>query len=275
MNIGALNRLKIARFTPQGAYLEDREGNDVLLPTKYVPPNIKVGAELEVFVYRDSEDRMIATTLKPHIEINQFGYLRVKDVNKFGAFLDWGIEKDLMVPFREQIGKMQKGSSYLVYLYLDSKTKRLVATQKVQSRFESAEIDLKVGEEVNLLIAGDTELGINVVINNRYKGLVFSNEIFTDLLPGDRTKGYIKNIRPDKKIDVSLQKVGLEHLEAGAASIYQALESNKGFLALTDKSSPEEIQFHLQMSKKTFKRSLGILYKKRLVKLVDDGIKKL
>ncbi len=275
MNIGIQNRLKVLRFTPPGAYLGDKAGKEILLPTKYIPAKLKVDDEVEVFVYRDSEDRIIATTLRPHAEINQFGYLRVKDVNQFGAFLDWGIEKDLMVPFREQIGKMQKGSSYLVYVYLDPKTQRLVATQKIQSRFENSSINLEVGEEVNLLIGEETELGMNVVVNNRYKGLVYSNEIFTDLMMGDRTRGFVKNIRSDNKIDVSLQKVGLDNLEEGAAVILKVLEVNDGFLALTDKSSPDDIQFHLQMSKKTFKRSLGILYKKRLVELTTKGIKKL
>ncbi len=275
MNIGQQNRLKVLRFTPPGAYLGSKDGKEVLLPTKYIPPKLKVDDELEVFVYRDSEDRIIATTLKPHAEINQFGYLRVKDVNKFGAFLDWGIEKDLMVPFREQIGKMQTGNSYLVYVYLDPKTQRLVATQKIQAHFESSSIDLEVGEEVDLLVGDETELGVNVVINNKYRGLVYSNEIFTDLIIGDRTKGFVKNIRSDQKIDVSLQKMGFDNLEEGAATILKTLEANKGFLALTDKSTPEDIQFHLQMSKKTFKRSLGILYKKRLVKLTEEGIKKL
>ncbi len=275
MNIGSHNRLKVLRFTPPGAYLGNESGEEVLLPTKYIPDRLQVDDELDVFVYRDSEDRIIATTLKPHAEINQFGYLYVKDVNKFGAFLDWGIEKDLMVPFREQIGKMEKGNSYLVYVYLDPKTQRLVATQKIQGYFENSTINLEEGEEVDLLIGEETELGLNVVINNRFKGLIYANEIFTDLMIGDHTKGYVKNIRPDKKIDVSLQKTGLDNLEEGAAIIMKTLEANNGSLSLTDKSSPEDIQFHLQMSKKTFKRSLGILYKKRLVQLTAEGIRKL
>lgn len=275
MNIGYQNKLTVIRFTPPGAYLGDADGSEILLPTKYIPHKLNVDDIIDVFVYKDSEDRLIATTLKPFVHVNEFAFLKVKDVNKFGAFLDWGIEKDLLVPFREQIGKMQMGNSYLVYLYLDPKTERLAATQKIQSHFETSDIQLEIGEEVDLLVADETELGVNVIINNRYRGLVYANEIFTDLLIGDRTKGYVKNIRPDNKIDISLQKAGLENLETGAEKILDILKSNDGFLPLTDKSAPEDIQFHLQMSKKNFKRSIGILYKKRLVKLTEKGIEKL
>lgn len=275
MEIGKTNKLEILRFTPPGAYLGDEEGNDVLLPTKFIPEDCEVEDEIEVFVYRDSEDRIIATTLKPYIELNQFGFLRAKEVTRFGAFLDWGIEKDLLVPFREQIGEMVKGDSYLVYLYLDEKTDRLVGTQKIKSHFETEHIQLNEGDEVDLLVGKTTDLGINVVINNQYQGLIFENEIFEDVLIGDRRKGFIKKIREDKKIDVSLQKVGLENLESGAEKIMSVLENNDGFLELTDKSSPDDIQFHLQMSKKNFKRSLGILYKKRLVSLEKGGVRKL
>ncbi|MEP1097459.1 MAG: S1-like domain-containing RNA-binding protein [Cyclobacteriaceae bacterium] len=275
MIIGEKNRLTTMRFTPPGAYLEDEEGNDVLLPTKYIPENLKVDDPIDVFIYRDSEDRIIATTLKPHLYVNEFAFLKVKDVTRFGAFLDWGIEKDLLVPFREQIGEMQLGNSYLVYLYLDAKTERLAATQKVQSYFEKEDISLEEGEEVDLLIAEETDLGINVVVNNKYRGLIYANEIFTDILTGDRMKGYVKNIRPDNKIDISLRKIGMENLEAGAEKILSILSDSEGFLPLTDKSSPDEIQFHFQMSKKNFKRSLGILYKKKLVNLTKEGIRKL
>jgi predicted RNA-binding protein (virulence factor B family) len=275
MIIGEKNKLKVLRFTPPGAYLEDEDGNEVLLPTKYIPSELNVDDSISVFVYKDSEDRIIATTLDPFILVNEFGYLKVKDVNRFGAFLDWGIEKDLMVPFREQIGKMDRGQFYLVYLYIDPKTERLVATQKIQSHFEKENIILEQGEEVDLLIGETSELGINVIINNKYRGLIYRNEVFDDLLIGDRVKGYVKNLRPDNKIDISLQKSGFENLEDGANKILKALDEQDGFLALTDKCAPEEIQSLLQMSKKNFKRSIGILYKKRLVKLTKEGIKKL
>lgn len=275
MIIGAYNQLVVDRFTPPGAYLLDDQGNDVLLPTKYIPGNCKKGDELEVFVYLDSEDRPVATTLSPFLTVGDFACLKVKQVNRFGAFMDWGIEKDLMVPFREQIGKMVEGNSYIIYLYLDEKTQRLVGTQKIQPYLETEEIQLSEGEEVDLLIADSTSLGVNVIINNRYKGLIFESELFKDLLIGDKSKGYVKQVRPDKKIDVSLRPSGIENLELGASKIISLLEQEDGFLPLTDKSDPTEIQFHLEMSKKNFKRSLGILYKKRLVVIEEKGIRKL
>ena len=273
MKLGKKNKLRIDRLRPPGAYLEDESGNEVLLPTKYLLDDHKVGSEVSVFVYKDSEDRIIATTLEPNIKLDEFGYLKVKDVNAYGAFLDWGIEKDLMVPFREQIGKMEKGKSYLVYVLMDPKTERLLATQKI-NKFLEKEIDhLEVNEEVDLLIGDPTDLGINVIVNQKHKGLLFHNEIFEDLLIGDRTKGYIKNLREDGKLDVTLRKAGIENLEEGAEKILTHLKENEGFLSLTDKSTPEEIQFELQMSKKNFKRSLGILYKKRMISLEKDGIR--
>ncbi len=275
MKIGVQHTLRIDRFTPPGAFLEDEQGDEVLLPTKFIPVKCKVEDKLEVFIYRDSEDRIIATTLDPYIQVNEFGFLKVKDVSKVGAFLDWGIEKDILVPFREQVGKMTVGKSYLVYLYLDAKTNRLAGTQKIHNHFEKKNIQLKENQLVDLLIGETTDLGINVIINNKYQGLLFENEIFDELLIGDRTKGYIKKIRPDYKIDVRLQRLGLENLETGSDKIMKILEGRTGFLALTDKSSPEDIQFELQMSKKNFKRSLGILYKKKLVLLEKDGVRKL
>lgn len=272
MKIGQYHTLRIDRITPPGAYLTDEE-TDVLLPTKHIPQDAKVEDRLKVFVYRDSEGRLISTTLTPNLELNQFGYLKVKQITKVGAFLDWGIEKDLLVPFREQNGILKEGQWILVYLYIDEKTDRIVATNKVSRFYETQEIDLEEGQEVDLLITSDSDLGTNVIINNAYRGLVYENDIFKDILEGDKMKGYIKLIREDNKIDVSLRKVGLENLEEGAAHIIAELKSNDGFLALHDKSDPEDIQLHLQMSKKNFKRSVGILYKQKLIKLEKAGIR--
>ncbi|MBV6645127.1 MAG: GntR family transcriptional regulator [Cyclobacteriaceae bacterium] len=273
IEVGLFNNLKIARFASPGAFLKDEDGNEILLPNKYIPPKAKSGDELAVFVYTDSEDRLIATTLKPNACRDEFACLKVKDANTIGAFLDWGLEKDLLVPHRQQDKKMRAGEWHLVYVYLDKLTDRLVATAKIKPHFERENIQLEVDEEVDLLIAGRVELGVEVVINNQYKGLVFESDIFQDVLPGDRVKGYVKTIRPDKKIDVSLRKKGLENLEKGAQDILQELQANEGFLPLHDKSDPVDIQSMLQMSKKNFKRSVGILYKQKLVKLEKDGLR--
>ncbi|MCP4456459.1 MAG: GntR family transcriptional regulator [Cytophagales bacterium] len=272
MTIGQYHTLRLDRITPPGAYLTNGETN-VLLPTKYIPKDAKVDDELRVFVYRDSEDRIICTTLTPNLVLNQFGYLRVKDVSSVGAFLDWGIEKDLLVPFREQVGRLDVGQWILVYLYTDEKSDRVVATSKVSRFYETVEIDLEEGQEVDLLISNTTDLGLNVVINDTYQGLIYANDIFHDLLEGDRMKGYVKTIRADRKIDVSLRQTGLENLESGATQILEALKKNEGYLPLHDKSDPTDIQLELQMSKKNFKRSVGVLYKKKLIQLQDEGIR--
>lgn len=271
MQIGTYQNLKVDRLTDPGAYLTDGQA-DVLLPTKYIPTGTKKGDSLKVFIYRDSEDRIICTTQKPYAQVNQFAYLKVNDTSNVGAFLDWGIDKDLLVPFREQKNKLKKGQWCLVYLYLDEKTDRIAATAKVAKYFEE-DITVEEGEEVDLLIANTTDLGVNVVVNNRHKGLIFENDLFHDVLEGDRIKGYTKTIRPDGKIDVSLRKEGMENLEIGAQQILDELNKNEGYLPLYDKSDPEEIQSLLQMSKKNFKRSVGILYKKRLISLEKGGIR--
>lgn len=270
MDIGIFHTLEIDRITSPGAYLTDGE-TDVLLPTKYIPRGAREGDQLKVFVYRDSEDRIICTTQIPYAKVNEFAYLKVKDASNVGAFLDWGIDKDLLVPFREQKNKLRKGQWSLVYLFLDEKTDRLAATAKVAKYFKR-EISVEAGEEVDLLIANTTDLGVNVVVNNSHRGLIFESELFHDVLEGDRIKGYIKAVREDGKIDVSLRKEGLENLEIGAQQILDELKRNEGYLPLHDKSDPEDIQSMLQMSKKNFKRSVGILYKKKLIHLVNEGI---
>lgn len=273
MEIGVYHTLEVDRLTEPGAFLTDGE-TDVLLPNKYIPQGTREGDLLKVFVYRDSEDRIICTTQIPYAEVNQFAYLKVRDTNNIGAFLDWGIDKDLLVPFREQKADLQRGYWVLVYIYLDEKSDRVAATAKVAKYFKEV-TDLSEGDEVDLLIADTTDLGLNVVVNNAHRGLIFENDIFHDVLEGDRIKGFIKQVRPDGKLDVSLRKEGLENLEIGAEHILNELKASEGFLPLHDKSDPDEIQSRLQMSKKNFKKSVGILYKKKLIELVDGGIRML
>jgi len=272
IEIGKHNRLIVLRNTSVGLYLGDEEGQDILLPIKYIPEGIDINDEIDVFVYRDSEDRLIATTLEPRIQLNGFASLRVKDVNDFGAFLDWGLEKDLMVPYREQTTRMRVGQYQIVYLYVDETTGRLAATNKLDRFLEDESEDLKEGQQVDLLVWTETDLGYNVVINQRYKGLLYKNQIFSVVEPGDEVTGYIKHIREDKKIDVSLQQQGFANIEVNAQVVLDRLKKNKGFLALTDDSSPEEIMDELQMSKKTFKKAIGTLYKQKLILLEDKGI---
>jgi len=272
LHLGIKNTLRILRGTGVGMFLGDEEGNDVLLPKKYVPENAIVGEDIEVFIYRDSEDRIIATNLEPKIQLNQFACLQVKSVTAIGAFLDWGLEKDLFVPFREQNKKMEEGRWYAVYLYLDEETDRLVASCKVNRYFEKENIDLLIGQEVDLLIFEETDLGLNAVIDNKYKGLIYENEIFQRIKIGTRTKGFVKNLRDDNRVDLSLQKQGYANVEPNAERILEKLKANNGFLDLTDKSDSNYVMYQLEMSKKTFKKAVGALYRQKIIRIEEDGI---
>lgn len=272
ITLGEYNLLRIDRILPQGAYLVDEEGNDVLLPNKYMSEDAKVDDEVEVFVYNDSEDRLIATNLKPKITLNEFAFLKVKDVNRFGAFMDWGLEKEILVPFSEQNQRMEIDRWYIVRLFLDEQSNRLVASNKLNKFIETDFISVEVGEEVDLLVIERSDLGYSLIINNVHRGLAFANETFRELNVGDTLTGFVKNIREDGKIDISLQKQGYENIEPSAMQILELLKEKDGFLDLTDKSEPEAIYSALQMSKKTFKKAIGGLYKRKLIRLSQEGI---
>lgn len=270
MQIGQVNNLTILRRTSVGFYLGDEE-SDVLLPNKYVKPFWKVGDEIQVFIYKDSEDRLIATTRIPYLLLNTYAYLKVKEVNRYGAFLDWGLEKDLMVPYSEQQRKMMVGNRYFVYLLEDTKTNRLIASAKLHKWFKK-EHEYKAGDEIEIMVWQRADAGFYVIINNSHRGMMYENEIFRKIRIGEKLPAFVKNIRPDGKIDVSLQKQGYANIEPNAAKILAAIESGGGYLPLHDKSDPITIQNQLNMSKKTFKKAVGALYKKRLIKLEKKGI---
>ncbi len=273
MIIGDYNYLRVLRFTSVGVFLGDKEGNDILLPNKYVPERVSIDDELKVFVYLDSEDRPIATDLIPLITVNQFASLKVTDISTVGAFMDWGLEKDLLVPYREQKSEMEPGYWYLIHLFLDEETGRLVGTTKINEHFNEDVSDLKLGQEVEILIGERSDLGYTVVINDEYGGLVYNNEVFKPIKLGQRHHAWIKHIREDNKVDVSLQPLGVAAIEPNAQQIIEMIREKGGFLSLTDSSTPEEIYMVLQMSKKNFKKALGSLYKQRLVEITDDGVK--
>lgn len=272
MQLGKINNLTIARNTSPGLFLVDEADNDVLLPGKYIPKTFEIGDKLAVFVYLDNEERIIATTLKPFVELNGFAWLQVNQVTRHGAFLNMGIEKDLFVPFKEQARPMQAGKSYLIYMHLDEKTDRLVGTSKINKFLSNEELTVSVFDEVDLIVSHMTDIGINVIINKKHKGLVYEDEVFKDISVGDHLKGIIKKIRKDNKIDVSLQQIGYKGIAPNAQRILTELEDNEGFLGLTDKSNPEIIKQLLQMSKKNFKKAIGSLYKQRLISIEQDGI---
>ena len=272
LKLGQYNTLEILRKTSVGFYLGDDEGNDILLPNKYCSDEMEPGQSIEVFVYKDHEQRWVATTLTPLVKVNEFAYLRVKSVSDIGAFLDWGLEKDLLVPFREQNIKMERGQSYVIYLYEDVQTQRLVASAKLNKFFKNENIDIDPGSLVDLLVFETTPLGFNAVVEQQYKGLIYHTDVFQKINIGDQLQGYIKLIREDGGIDISLQAKGVKRLESGSEKILDYLKKNKGYVNLSDKSTPEEILAKFQMSKKNFKQSVGILYKQRLISIESDGI---
>lgn len=272
IKLGEYNTLTILRETDPGLYLGDEEGNVVLLPHKYKPDTYDIREELKVFVYLDHEERPIATTLEPFITLNTFAYLHCGAVTEVGAFMDWGLEKQLFVPFQEQARKMKQGSWYIIYMYLDEKTGRLVGSSKTDQFLQNDHLTVEPFEEVEILVTHITEKGANVIINGVHKGLIYIEDIFEDIRSGDRLPAFIKNIRPDKKIDVVLQKPGYKSIEPNANYIREELEAAGGFLPLHDKSDPEEIKNMLGMSKKSFKKAIGTLYKDRQIVIREDGI---
>lgn len=272
MNIGKTNTLTIARETTVGLFLTDGT-TDVLLPRKYMPKVYEVGEEIDVFLYLDHEERPVATTLRPYVQLNEFAHLKVNYMNEYGAFLDWGLEKDLFVPFREQAQRMETGKRYLVYVFLDEKTNRLVASSRIHRFIQEENVTLEPGQEVQVMITHFSDAGVNVIIENQFRGLAFQNQVFDETLKFGKTyKAYVKQVRPDGKVDISFQKQGLEQIDAAVQKILAELNANRGFLGLHDNSHPEDIKTVLKMSKKTFKKAVGQLYKDRRIDIRENGI---
>ena len=272
IEIGRFNNLKILRNTDPGLFLGDDEDNEVLLPNRYVPNDFEIDASIHVFVYLDNEERLVAVTDTPYIQKGDFALLRCNAINQYGAFLDWGLLKELFCPFKEQAYKMIKGGWYLVYCYLDEKTNRLVASSKTNRFLDNSELTVKLYDEVDIIVSHPSEIGMNVIVNKRHLGLVFKDAIFKDLSVGDKLKGVVKKIRPGNKIDISLEKMGYRNIEPSAMALLDLINAHNGYLDVTDKSSPETIKTLAQMSKKSFKKAVGTLYKKRLIRLESDGI---
>ena len=273
IEIGKYNELKILRHASVGLYLGDDSGEDVLLPNKYCPDNIEQGDMLKVFVYRDHEERKVATNLTPKILLYDFALLQVTAVSKVGAFLDWGLEKDLMVPFNEQRQKMEVNNWYLVYLNIDKKTDRLYASDKIDKFLQNESLTVAAGDEVALIVMQKTDLGFSVIVNKEHKGLIYENEIFKELKIGDKIKGYVKKIREENKIDISLHPIGYNRFnDPNVELIKNKLKQKKGFIAITDKSTPQEIYSQFGISKKAFKKAVGALYKQRQITIAPDGI---
>ncbi len=274
IEVGIYNKLKVLRETSVGWYLGDEDGEDVLLPKKYCPQPFIPGEVMEVFVYLDKEERKVATTRRPKILLNRFASLKVTTVTRIGAFLDWGPEKELLVPFREQKQTMEEGRHYVVYLGMDELTGRLYASAKVEKFLDNEHLSVRNKEKVSLLVYKETELGYSVIVNDRHRGLIFKEDVFKDIRVGASLEGYVKRIRPDGNLDISPQAIGYNNYNMDNSEIiYLKLVENNGFLPVTDKSSPEEIYALFGISKKAFKKSVGALYKQQRLRIEEQGLR--
>lgn len=274
IQLGKRNDMKVLRMVDFGAYLDAGDIGEILLPSRYVPEGCKVGDEVNVFVYLDSEERLVATTQKSLVEVNHFACLEVKWVNEHGAFLDWGLMKDLFCPFKEQKQKMQVGYKYVVYAYIDAVTYRIVASAKLEKFISNERPPYSKGDEVDIIVCQKTDLGFKVIVDEKFYGMLFDKDVFKPLRKGDRMKAYIKQVRPDDKIDVVLQnESGRELVEGFAERLLQELfASEGGCLPYHDKTDADEIYKAFGVSKKTFKRAVGDLYKRNLITLTEGGI---
>ncbi len=272
IKLGKYNQLEVVKEVDFGVYLNGDEDGEILLPKRYVPEGTKPGDILNVFIYLDMEERLVATTLQPYVQVGEFASLEVAWVNQFGAFLNWGLMKDLFVPFREQKMKMQKGKRYVVYVHLDEESYRIVASAKVEHFLSTEKPDYQPGQEVEVLVWQRTELGYKVIVENKFSGMLYHNEIFQPLEVGMRLTAFIKQVRPDGKIDLVLQKAGARKVDDFSEVLWQYIKDNDGFTPLNDKTDAEVIYHTFGVSKKTFKKAVGDLYKKRRIVLEEDGI---
>lgn len=273
VQIGKINKLKVLKHVDFGVYLDGGDDGEILLPLRYMPDQCEVGDEVEVFICYDSDDRLVATTETPKAMVNDFALLKVVATSSVGAFLDWGLPKDLFLPFAEQTRALRVGQEVLVYVYID-KSDRLAASMRLERNIEKTAAEYQDGQKVNLIIAGRTDLGFKAIIEKRHWGVLYANEVFQPLRQGQKIEGYIKKMRPDGKIDLSLQRSGHKATrEDVGPKILESLKEKNGFLPINDKTPPEEIYRLFGVSKKQFKVALGGLYKKRLISVHEDGIR--
>jgi uncharacterized protein len=270
---GKYNTLTILRITETGAFLDGGDVGDILLPAKWVPDGAKVDEQIEVFIYFDNLDRLIATTMKPLAVVGEFALLKAAAVNKVGAFLDWGLEKDLLAPFREQAVKMIEENDYLVRVFADPDTGRLAASSKIENFLNLIPAEYMVGDEVELIIWKKTDLGYKAIINQAHEGVIYSSDVFREMKRGEKIRGFIQKIREDDKIDLSLLKPGYEKIDDLSKTLLDILKKHHGFMALTDDSPAEDIYRRLGMSKKNFKKTICKLYKERLIDIEKSGIR--
>jgi predicted RNA-binding protein (virulence factor B family) len=273
VEIGKINTLEVVRETDNGLYLDGVELGEILMPKKFITEEVRKLGWADVFVYSDSEDRLVATTEEPYAMVGDFAYLKAVATSRFGAFLDWGLPKDLLVPFREQKADMVEGRNYLVYLYVDMLTKRIAASAKLDKYLDNTPPEYESGDEVQLMIAEETDLGYKAIVNNEHWGMLYKNQLYQTLSPGQKITGFVNKVREDEKIDLLLEKPGYEKVDAISQKILDEIKANRGFMAVSDKTSPDMIKALFGISKKNFKKAIGSLYKKRMITFDSDGIR--
>lgn len=273
IQLGAFNRLTIVKEVDFGLYLDGGDEGEILLPRRYVPATYKIGDEIDVFLYLDQDERLVATTEQPLAQVGDFAYLECSWVNEYGAFLNWGLMKDLFCPFREQKKRMEIGSSYIVYVTIDEESYRMMASAKVEHFLSKDKPPYKAGDEVQILIWQKTDLGFKAIIDNAYAGLIYRDQIFKYVHTGDRMTAYVANVRPDGKIDLTLQHTGRQQTLDFSETLLTYLHEHGGSCDLGDKSDAEEIKARFEVSKKVYKKAIGDLYRRRLITIADDGIR--
>lgn len=272
--LGDYNRLEVTKIVDFGVYLDGGEEGEILLPSRYVPQGCKPGDVLNVFIYLDIDERLVATTLTPYVKVGEFAYLEVAWVNQYGAFLNWGLMKDLFVPFREQKLKMERGRRYIVYVYIDEESYRIVASAKVERFLSKERPGYQAGDKADVLVWQRTDLGYKVIVDNKYSGLIYHSEIFCQVAVGMRMEAYVRQVREDGKIDMELQRGGPKKVDEFAERLLHYLDENGGFTSMGDKTDAELIYDTFGVSKKTFKKAVGELYRKRLITLEEEGIRR-
>lgn len=273
IELGRFNTLEVVKEVDFGLYLDGDEYGEILLPNRYVPEDTQIGDFLSVFLYLDSEERMVATTLTPLVQVGEFACLEVAWINEFGAFLNWGLMKDLFVPFREQKKKMEIGRRYVIHAHLDEESFRIVASAKIERYLSKEHPEYQTNDEVDILIWQKTDLGFKVIVDNKFGGLIYDNEIFNAPYTGDRLKAFVKQVREDGKIDLTLQKPGYDKVDDFSKVLLEYIREQGGSTPLNDKSEADEIYSTFGVSKKTFKKAVGDLYKRRLIVITPNGIK--
>lgn len=274
VQLGKYNELTVAREVDFGVYMSDGEGVDILMPAKYVPSSARVGDKLRCFVYQDSEARLLATTEHPYAQVGEFASLEIRTVSEVGAFADWGTSKELLIPHREQTREMESGRRYIIYIYVDRISGRIVGTGRLDKHLDNVPPPYEPNEEVEVLVWRPTPLGYKVIVDNAHTGLIYTNQIFRDVHVGERLKAWVKGVREDGKIDLSLQPMGYRQvIDSAESAVLRALHLHGGFLSLTDKSDPQDIADQLQMSKKNYKKAVGALYKQQRITIEETGIR--